>query len=63
MPYYVACKTCYGTGKIDCENCNRTGEIKVGFLKRIKKCDKCDGTGFIICDDCNGEGRKTRYII
>lgn len=63
MPYYVACKTCYGTGKLDCPECNATGEIKIGLLKRVKKCDKCNGTGFIICDDCNGEGRKSRYII
>ena len=62
MPY-VACKTCYGTGKLDCEKCKGAGEIKVGFLKRIKKCDICNGTGFLICDDCKGEGRKLRYIL
>jgi|GEM_PF-1218187 len=62
MPY-IACKTCYGTGKLDCKNCKGAGEIKIGFLKRIKKCDFCNGTGFIICDDCKGEGRKLRFIL
>jgi len=62
MPLSV-CKACYGEGKFDCLKCKGTGEIKVGFLKRIKRCDRCNGTGFVIYGDCKGEGRKFRYML
>ncbi|EKJ89313.1 DnaJ central domain protein [Bacteroides finegoldii] len=43
------CDDCEGTGQTDCSNCHGTGE-----------CPNCHGTGREVCPECHGEGYWVR---
>jgi len=51
------CKTCAGTGKVDCLDCGGTGRLK-GV-----PCPVCHATGKIACKDCNGTGRDAGRLV
>jgi hypothetical protein len=47
------CKSCSGSGKLDCGNCNGAGNLEASF--GLIKCEKCN-YGKRKCDSCNGKG-------
>ena len=61
---YVRCDRCYGSGELDCPQCN-SGFFSVAGKNFVlvggddgcwDTCDHCDGTGHVDCPDCGGSG-------
>jgi hypothetical protein len=55
------CKTCFGTLRDLCGDCDGTGEKRMvyadGSQASVTKCPGCGGRGFADCRTCNGKGR------
>ena len=51
----VLCSSCCGRGKVECEECDSTGDCRCRCGNE-HDCEACYGKGSWSCDDCGGTG-------
>ncbi len=52
----VACKECFGKGRVECISCDGTGKSKVVLNDAPENCHTCGGQGTVTCTECSGRG-------
>ncbi|SHO54021.1 hypothetical protein SAMN02745217_04458 [Anaerocolumna xylanovorans DSM 12503] len=55
----VYCRTCNGTGEVDCTYCNGTGNDETRLLPceepyMYEPCFYCGRSGKVVCPECHG---------
>jgi hypothetical protein len=54
---YVYCEWCE-EGRVDCAECEGTGEVAIGESEEMTGCEDCSGSGRTYCRECDGDYRS-----